>query len=113
MFERIGLRHWLPEVWRMIGDLTISSDPTNVVGAARAYVKSRLLAERQGAHRLTLRSTLSLARIASLGTKQRIAERLAEVLTQVPEIEDDADEMINATALAASHSRPSGVRGVQ
>ena len=113
MFERIGLRHWLPEVWRMIGDLTIASDPTNVVGAARAYVKSRLLAERQGAHRLTLRSTLSLARIASPGTKQRIAERLAEVLTQVPEIEDDADEMINATALAASHSRPSGVRGVQ
>jgi predicted ATPase len=93
-FELIGLHHWLPEIWRMIGDLTIALDPQNLIGAVRAYVKARRLAERQGAHRLALRATVRLERMSSWPSRQRSATRLARARERVSELEETADELI-------------------
>ncbi len=92
-FERIGLHHWLPEIWRMIGDLTIALDAQNPTGAARAYVKARRLAQRQGAHRLALRATIRMERMSSWPSRQRSTARLARARERVSELEEEpADE---------------------
>jgi predicted ATPase len=92
-FERIGLCHWLPEVWRMIGDLMRALDPTNVVGAAKAYVKAYRLAQRQGAHRLALRATKGMAAIASSANQRRRADaRIGMARRCVLELGGDEDE---------------------
>jgi predicted ATPase len=93
LFERIGLNHWLPEVWRMIGDLTIFLDPTAVADALRAYAKARHIAKRQGAHRLTLRAAVSIQRLALRTGRQSAAERLAIILEDMPELANCADEL--------------------
>jgi predicted ATPase len=104
-FERIGLHHWLPEVLRMIGDLTLLLDPTAEVRAAKNYAKARRLAERQGAYRLALRATMSMERIASRSNERRTAQRLAAAWERVPELEAGAAERRDATILAAPASQ--------
>jgi predicted ATPase/class 3 adenylate cyclase len=100
-FQRIGLYHWAPEVWRTIGDLTLRVAPTAVAKAARAYAKAGRLASQQGAHRLALRAAVSAARLASNAGRQRYTERLAAAWKLVREIEEGAAELHEVEVLTS------------
>jgi predicted ATPase len=104
-FERIGLRYWLPEVWRTIGDLTLRFDPK---AAAAAYAEAGRIAEEQGAHRLALRAAVGAARLAlSVGGGQAAAAvRLAAARTRVTDVEAGAAELCDAEALANAFEVP-------
>jgi class 3 adenylate cyclase/predicted ATPase len=101
-FERIGLRYWLPEVWRTIGDLTLRDDPKAEAAAAAAYAEAGRIAEEQGAHRLALRAALSAARLALRcgGDRATVVARLAAARARVSEIEAGAADLRDADALA-------------
>jgi predicted ATPase len=101
-FERIGLRYWLPEVWRTIGDLTLRADPKAEAAAAAAYAEAGRIAAEQGAYRLALRAALSAARLALCcgGDLATVAARLAAARARVTEIEGGAADLRDAEAIA-------------
>jgi predicted ATPase/class 3 adenylate cyclase len=107
-FERIGLRYWLPEVWRTIGDLTLEVDPTARTEAALAYDEANRIAEEQGARRLVLRAALGTARLElrAGGEGGAAAARLAAALRGVPEAEEDAPDVRAAETLLAGLGGP-------
>jgi predicted ATPase len=100
-FERIGLYHWLPEVWRMIGDLTLRVDRQSVEEAAIAYAKAGQLADKQGAHRLALRAAIGAARIALRTGDGAAMKRLAQTRGRVIDAEAGATDLCEADALIA------------
>lgn len=101
-FERIGLRYWLPEVWRTIGELTLRVDPRAVAQARAAYAEAGRIGEEQGASRLALRAALSAARLAVSSGSDRAAAaaRLAAARARVTEIEAGAADAWEADVLA-------------
>jgi class 3 adenylate cyclase/predicted ATPase len=101
-FERIGLRSWLPEVWRTIGDLTLRADPMAEAAAARVYAEAGRIAEEQPAHRLALRAALGAARLAIRvgGDRSAAAARLAAAGARVTDVEAGAADLRDAEALA-------------
>jgi predicted ATPase len=101
-FERIGLRYWLPEVWRTVGDLTLLVDRNAEAAAAAAYAEAGRIAQEQGAHRLALRATLSAARLALCCGDDRaaVAARLAAARAGVTEEDAGAADLRDAEALA-------------
>jgi class 3 adenylate cyclase/predicted ATPase len=111
-FERIGLRYWLPEVWRTIGDLTLRADPKAEAAAAAAYAEACRLAEEQGAHRLALRAALGAARLALFvgGERAAAAARLAAARARVTEVEAGAADLSDAGALAKIFGAPRQAR---
>jgi predicted ATPase len=105
-FERIGLYHWMPEVWRLIGDLMLQVNPNAIVGAARAYAKARRLADQQGAHRLALRAALATARLALSKGWRSAAPRLAVARERVMDVEPEATDLRDAEALTSLLGQP-------
>jgi predicted ATPase len=63
-FDAVGLRNWLPEVWRMCGDMSLAANPTDIEAARTAYDEARRVAAEQGAGMLVLRTAISQARLA-------------------------------------------------
>jgi predicted ATPase len=98
-FESIGLYHWLPEVWRMIGDLTLQVDAQAAAKAAQAYAKAEHLAGQQGAHRLALRAAIGGARLALLMGERPVAARLITMMERVVDVEPGATDLHEAEAL--------------
>ncbi|MFO1208426.1 MAG: AAA family ATPase [Amaricoccus sp.] len=103
-FELIGLRYWLPEVWRTIGDLTIRVDPTAWTETAAAYDEAERIAGEQGAGRLALRAALGATRLGLLaaGDGNGAAIRLGRALGGVIEAEEAATDIRDARALLAT-----------
>jgi hypothetical protein len=100
-FERIGLYHWLPEVWRLIGDLTLRVDPKGAEKAMEAYVKAEKLADQQGAHRLALRAAVGGVQLAFLMGERPAVAGLAAVRERVVDVEAGAADLRQAEALMA------------
>jgi predicted ATPase len=100
-FDRLGLRYWLPEVWRTIGDLTLRVDPRAEAAAAAAYAEAGRIAEEQGADRLALRAAVGAARLALSVGEGRVAAaaRLAAARMRVTEEETGAADLLDAKAL--------------
>ena len=111
-FERIGLRYWLPEVWRTIGDLTLRVDPRAEAAAAAAYAEAGRIAEEQGAHRLALRAAVGAARLALSvgGDRAAAAAQLAAARTRVTEVEAGAADVRDAETLANAFEAPRQAR---
>jgi predicted ATPase len=112
-FERIGLRYWLPEVWRTVGDLTLLVDPKAEAAAASAYAEAGRIAQEQGAHRLALRAALGAARLALCwgDDPTAVGARIAAARSRVTELEAGAADLRHAEALAnlsgiATRARP-------
>ena len=107
-FERIGLRSWLPEVWRTIGDLTLRADPKAEAVAAAAYAEAGRIAEEQGAHRLALRVAVGAARLALRvrGDRAAAAARLAAARARVTDVEAGAADFRDAEVLANEFETP-------
>jgi predicted ATPase len=61
--QAIGVKVWLPEVWRMIGDVTQLVSPDAVEAADRAYQTANRIAVEQGTNMLRLRALLGQARL--------------------------------------------------
>ncbi|MFO1143727.1 MAG: AAA family ATPase [Amaricoccus sp.] len=102
-FELIGLRYWLPEVWRTIGDLTIRVDPTAWTETAAAYDEAERIAGEQGAGRLALRAALGATRLGLLAADDGgAAVRLGRALGGVIEAEEAAGDVRDARALLAT-----------
>ena len=103
-FELIGLRYWLPEVWRTIADLTIRVDPTAWSETAAAYDEAERIAGEQGAGRLALRAALGATRLGLLaaGDGNGAATRLGRALGGVIEAEEAASDVRDARALLAT-----------
>ena len=81
LFGRVGLRIWMPEVWRVLGMLRLQAGGPGSEAAAEASLREALrLAEAQGAWMLVLRTRLSLAnldlRLGRLGDAEML-QRLA------------------------------------
>lgn len=62
--ETIGLRVWLAEVWRMMGELTLQTRHGAETAAAEAFATARRIAVEQRTHRLALRAALAAARLS-------------------------------------------------
>ena len=108
-FETIGLRVWLAEVWRMVGELTLQTGHAAEMAAAEAFATAWRIADEQGAHRLALRAALAAARLAGcmggLGEAMAVLqrERLA-----VADGEAGAADLREADALLARRLAPTG-----
>ncbi|MDQ0469493.1 ATP-binding protein [Labrys wisconsinensis] len=77
-FDAVGLRNWLPEVWRMTGDMILAADPAAIEAARAAHDEARRIAETQGAAMLTLRIAISEAKLAErMGLPEQAHARLA------------------------------------
>lgn len=63
-FDAVGLKNWLPEVWRITGEATLAADPGAIGPADEAYLQAARLAAEQGAGMLALRTAVSQARLA-------------------------------------------------
>lgn len=99
-FEAIGLRVWLSEVWRMVGDLTLQTTHQAEPSAAEAYESARSIAVKQKAHRLALRAALASARLAGrLGGLEEAKSALAKARAAVADGEAGAADIAEADAL--------------
>ncbi len=101
-FAERGFGFWMPELVRVLADVTLAADPGAVDEAAAILREAEILAEEQGVPMLGLRIATTTARLELRedGT-QRAAERLRLALARVGE--DDAGlDIAAARALAGS-----------
>lgn len=91
-FEAVGLRVWLPELWRSLGAAILAADPAGSAptaatdAAARAFRTASALAEEQGAVMLGLRAAVSEAELAAhLGDPEGAFSRLRAASRAVPD----------------------------
>src|SRR5699024_386111 len=82
---KAGLKIWLPDVRRRMGELLQLMDPASPA-AEQALRESLAEAQAQGARALAVRSALSLARhLADKGARDEAARVLEPYLTGSPE----------------------------
>lgn len=83
-FDAVGLRNWLPEVWRTTGDVILAADPQATSLADEAYMQAARGAAEQGAGMLALRTAVSRARLARRMRRPEFAfQALQEARLQV------------------------------
>jgi predicted ATPase len=61
--EQTGERWWLPEMYRMMGDMLFQRDPVSAAGPERSFDRAIELSRGQSAKSLELRAVTSLARL--------------------------------------------------
>ncbi len=76
--SQIGM--YLPEMWRLRGELLLQTDATRAGEARAAFERAAVLAGAQGAHLLHLRAATSLARLLADGGDRDAAGRLLRPL---------------------------------
>jgi class 3 adenylate cyclase/predicted ATPase len=100
-FVQIGLQFWLPEVLRMLAEVTLQADAASVPAAQAILEEAAALAEAQGAVMLGLRIAITMARIeARLGAHAQAAQRVVAALARIAE-DDGSGELAAARALIA------------
>jgi predicted ATPase len=91
-FERTGLRIWVPEMLRILGEAMIAADPDAVAETRQVFYEAAQLAKAQGAVMLALRVAVSEALLdRRLGALEQAAKRISSALRRVPEDDDSAD----------------------
>jgi predicted ATPase len=91
-FAATGLKAMVPDMLRVLGEATIASNPSDDASARAWLTEAERMAKAHGAHFLSLRVALSLARLdlqhgATLGG----AESLAQALSAVEEDDQSAE----------------------
>lgn len=99
MCEKAGLKLWLPEVWRRVGELGLAAGRLSEADAADRIRTAHRIATQQGARPLALRAALSLARL--LEPQSGEATRLLLPLTDGPAEWTALDDVRQAIALVA------------
>jgi class 3 adenylate cyclase/predicted ATPase len=103
MCQKAGLKLWLPEVWRRIGELGRLAGRLSLEEAQDTVLAAHRIASEQGARPLALRAALSLAR---LPREERPADLVRSLLA--PLLDGPAEwlalaDVREAAALAAAH----------
>ncbi len=100
IFDQLGLLFWMPEVLRMLAEVTLHADPASVAAAQALLREAADQAESQGVPMLGLRIALTAAQLeARLGDPEQAARRVAEALSRIAE-DDGSPELADARALA-------------
>ena len=98
--SEVGL--YLPELWRLKGELTLAASAASQAEALDALERAAATAARQGARLFELRAVTSLARIAAeAGRREAALERLAPILAALADAAEQPD-VAAARRLAAT-----------
>lgn len=102
-FDEIGLRIWLPELCRGLGEAALAADPGGVGAAAlaeAAFAEAAALAGEQGAAMLGLRAAASAARLLlRQGRPEEALARLAPARARIAEAEGGGSDLGGADEL--------------
>lgn len=108
-----GIRFWMPELWRMLGDMALEVDPRDAASAAASYARAQMLAEEQGAHMLALRAAIGASRLdLRMGRFDEAGARLASAQGLIAE-DDGGPDLTEARALARRISGRRGPKAVE
>jgi predicted ATPase len=100
-FEKLGLRVWHSEVLRMLGEMTLASEPARLPEAERLFIEAAQVAKQQQVPMLGLRVAMSQARLyAGQGETSLAAQTLVRAIDAIAE-DDGSFEMIAARQLAS------------
>ncbi len=105
-YEQLGLRVWVPEVWRVYGETMLGADPHATDQAQDAFGTAIALAGEQGASMLALRATVSRARLrARIGDWRTAYDELVPARAAIPEADLGLDLRETNELLAALAER--------
>jgi len=101
-----GMLFWMPEIYRMLGDMMLLVEPGSGARAAAEYAYAQMLATQQGAAMLALRAALAAARIELReGLVDEAAARLSAARSLVLESDGGTDLHAADTLAARIRSR--------
>ncbi|MFO1149520.1 MAG: adenylate/guanylate cyclase domain-containing protein [Alsobacter sp.] len=104
MCEKAGLKLWLPEVWRRIGELGRLSGRLAPDEARDTVLSAHRIASEQGARPLALRAVLSLARLPRDDRPLDLVMRLLPPLLDGPAEWLALPDVREAAAFSAAHA---------
>lgn len=114
-FHRTGLRFWMPEVRRTLGELRLQADPAAVGAAMADFEAGWREAEAQGAYRLALRAALAACRLArregGAADAGQARARLRAARARVAAAGGDRADIRTADALLAALPWPPSAAG--
>jgi class 3 adenylate cyclase/predicted ATPase len=104
-FTASGLKAMVPDMLRVLGEATIASNPSDELSARAWLTEAAQMAQEQGAHFLSLRAALSLARLdLRQGATRDTAALLARALGAVEE-DDGTTESAEARFLLKRYAQ--------
>jgi predicted ATPase len=99
----MGLKIWLPEIWRTLGDMLVASASGREGAVQHAYQEAARLADEQGAVMLGLRIAVSQARLApALDAPTDVLMRLRRLRSLITQDDASADLRMADELLASS-----------
>jgi predicted ATPase len=102
IFDKLNLRFWMPEVLRLLAEVTLQADRAGISQAQTLLREAEDLAVTQGAVRLELRIAVTAAQLGLwLDDEGHARRRIAKALARIAE-DDGSPELANARSLVAA-----------
>lgn len=105
--ERVGIRNWAPEIWRMIGETTLLSGGAEETALA-AFESAKSVSRQQGATMLQLRIHTSELSILEGSRRKQAAAELRACLASLPASDGNVDILCAEEACGRRQASLSG-----
>jgi predicted ATPase len=101
LFEQYGLLFWMPEVLRILAQVTLQADAARIETAQTLLTDAEEMAKSQGVAMLVLRIAMTAARLGvGAGGPEQGVRRVAEALSRIAE-DDGSAELAAARRIVA------------